>query len=97
MSTSPEEVQDNVTIYQQGKDGECFCKQWPKFDSDTGKHEHYERCVLEKSPDGTFITCHICFEWEPSKTAVKKCDIVTIINLYQIYNFKQHVESSKLG
>ena len=61
MSTSPEEVQYNITLDQQGKDGGIVGKQWPKFDSGPRKHDHYERCVLEKSPYGTFITCQICF------------------------------------
>ena len=51
---------------------------------------------LEKAPDVTFITCHICFEWYLLKNAMKKCGIVKIINQYQIYKFKHHVDSSKL-
>ena len=36
------------------------------------------------------------FLWDPSKTAMNKCGMVTMINTYQIYKFKQHVESIKL-
>ena len=61
MSNSHEEVQDNVTLDQQGKYGGIVGKQWPKFDSVPGKHDHYEICVLDKSPDGNFSTCEIFF------------------------------------
>ena len=60
MYTSPEEVQENVTLDQQGNYGAIVGKQCPNFDSSPVKHDHYERCVLEKSPDGNFITCWIC-------------------------------------
>ena len=48
MSTAPEEVQENVTLDRKVKDGLIVGKNWPKFDSNTGKHEQYERCVLDK-------------------------------------------------
>ena len=71
-------------------------KEWPKFDSGPGKDEHYEVYVLEKSRDGTFINFHICFLLDPSKTAMNNCGIVTMKNLYQIYNSKHHAYSSKM-
>ena len=61
MITLTEELQDNFTLEQKGKYGGIVVKQWPKFDSNPGKHENDERYVLEKSPDGTCITCQICF------------------------------------
>ena len=96
MSNSPEEVEDNVTLDHQVNYGGIVGKQWPKFDSDPVKHEHYEICVLDKSPDVTFITCRICFKCSPPKTSLNKCGIIKMINLYKIYNFKNNVESSKL-
>ena len=41
---------------QQGKYGVIIGNQWPKFDYDPIKQYHYNRCVLEKSLDVTFIT-----------------------------------------
>ena len=56
MSTFPEEVQENVTPYQQGKDIWIVGKQWAKFDSHSRKQKYYERSVFDKSPNGTFLT-----------------------------------------
>ena len=75
-------------LNQQVKDGGIIGKQWPKFDSDPGKHEHYEICVVDKLPDGTFITCWIYFEWDPLNTAMKKCVIV----IYGNYPFSVTME-----
>ena len=56
MSTFPEEVQENITLYHEVNYGGIVGILWPKFDSGPGKHAHYDRCVLKKSPDGTFMT-----------------------------------------
>ena len=50
---------------------------------------------LEKSPDGTFITCWF-LKWYLLNTDMNKCGIFTMRNLHQIYNFKENVGSSKL-
>ena len=63
MYTFHEGVQDNITLDQQRKGGEIVGKKWTKFDSDYGKHDHYNTFVLENSPNGTLSTCPVCFEW----------------------------------
>ena len=35
------------------------------------------------------------FLWDPSKTAMNKCGMVTMINTYKINNFKHHFDPSK--
>ena len=64
MYTFPEEVQDNVALYQKVKYRGIVGKQWDFFDYYPGKHEHHEKFVLDKSSDGPFVTCWICFEWD---------------------------------
>ena len=55
MSTLPEQVQENVTLDQNLKDGIIVGKQWPQFDSDTGKCDHYDRYFFYKSTYGTLL------------------------------------------
>ena len=42
MYTFPEEVQDNVALYQKVKYRGIVGKQWDFFDYYPGKHEHHE-------------------------------------------------------
>ena len=89
MSTFTEQAQENVMFEHQGKYGGIVGKQRPSFDSNSETYKHYERCILYKSPDVTFLTFRI-FQWDPQKNAMKKCGMVTMRNPYQIYNFKHH-------
>ena len=66
-------------------------KSWSLMDSE------YQDNVKYQSECGNYICCKICFDWSPDNDAMgKKQGLIKMRGPFQIYNFKQHVKSSKV-
>ena len=56
----------------------------------------YEECVKHRSECGNFITCKICFDWNPHNNSNHKFGVIKMRSPFQVYNFKRHVDSSSM-